>query len=321
MKAERLLFILSTMQAEGKVTARGLAELLEVSERTILRDLEALAAAGIPVYAERGYQGGWSLPEGYRSRLTGLTSEEISALLMLGSSGAVRDLGLSGSAREALRKLMSALPAAVRHNAEIARQRIHVDGAGWREPYGKDAEAEPLAAVQQAVWEDRKLRIVYRALDSETGKMRVVCPLGLVVKGSLWYMAAQTEEGDMRTYRVSRLAAVEPLDETFERPRDFDLAGYWAESTARFQATLPRYPASVRIASPHWPRFARERYVSVQAETRLENGWVQADVAFDTLESACGILLGYGRYAEALAPSELREAVKSEADAIRSLYG
>ena len=323
MRADRLLAILAELQVKGRMTAKELAKRLEVSERTILRDMESLGMAGIPVYAERGYRGGWSLPDGYRSKLTGLTSGEISALLLLGSSSAVTDLGLAGSAQAALRKLLSALPASARQDAEIARQRIHIDGAGWHAPAaGAASDPALLAVVQQAVWEDRKLRIRYRALEAETAKERIVAPLGLVAKQSVWYLVASVEE-DLRTYRVSRLTEAAPLDETFERPAGFDLADYWEASTQRFRASLPWYPAVVRIAASHWLKFRQERYAYVKQEAPKQSadGWVNAEVAFHTLESACGILLSYGRYAEAIGPAELREAVRTEAQAISAIYG
>lgn len=322
MKADRLLAILAELQTKGRTTAKTLAERLEVSERTILRDMESLAMAGIPVYADRGYRGGWSLPDGYRNRLTGLTADEISSLLLVGSSGAVSDLGLTGAMEAAMRKLLSALPETVRQDAEIARQRLHIDGAGWREaPAGAAADPAVLTAVQQAVWEARKLRIGYRGADSDEASERLISPLGLIAKRSVWYVAALTE-GGMRTYRVSRIAWVEALDESFERPAAFDLAAYWEASTERFRATLPAYPAVVRVAAALWPKFRQERYAYVQGEHRAapREDWYEADVEFHTLESACGILLSYGGQAEAVSPAELRDLVCSEMQAALMLY-
>ena len=323
MKADRLLAILVDLQTNGRVTAKELAVRLEVSKRTILRDMESLAMAGIPVYAERGYQGGWSLSDGYRTRLTGLTADEIASLLLVGSSSAVKDLGLTGAMEAAMGKLLSALPEAVRQDAEIARQRIHIDGAGWRAtPAGVSADPEVLTKVQQAVWEARKLRIGYRGADSVEAKERVVAPLGLVAKTNVWYLAALVEE-DVRTYRVSRIVWAETLGETFARPAQFDLAAYWEASTERFRATLPRYSAVVRVTAALWPRFRQERYVFVHGEPMgaPKEDWVEAQVEFHTLESACGILLSYGRHAEAVGPAELRELARSEMRAALAMYG
>lgn len=332
MRADRLLSIMGLLQTHGKLSSSQLAEKLEVSERTIHRDMEALSAAGIPVYAERGSQGGWTLPEGYRSRLTGMTAEEISALLLLQTSGIVQDLGLQSSASSALGKLRSALSPSLRQDADFTRQRIHVDGAGWREPTEEtsihdSSPASMLAIVQEAVWAQRKLRIVYARASSNAnslasdGEARLIRPLGLIAKLRTWYVMAQTDpEGELRTYRVSRIMEASVTDEPFARPEGFDLAANWAASMRSFKTNLPRYEAAVRIAADRWDAFRRERFVSIHELRKSGAAWVEANVTFDTLQSACGILLAYGRGAEALSPAELREAVIAEARAVLSLY-
>lgn len=318
MRADRLLIIMSLLQAHGQLSSRELANRLEVSERTIHRDMEALSTAGIPVYAERGTKGGWMLSEGYRSRITGITAEEIRSLLLLQSSSVVKDLGLNGHLGTAFLKLLSALPATVRTDAEYVRERIHVDGAGWHsaEPF----RSTHLQAVQEAVWEQRQLRIAYRGWDSETDTERTVHPLGLVAKQSIWYMIARADD-EIRTFRISRLKGVSALEDSFVRPDAFDLSAYWEQSMERFKSTLPRYPARVRIASARWNKFAHERYVKVLSSSDDEGtAWVEASVEFQTLESAREILLGLGRNAQALAPEELRRTVYEECQAMVSVY-
>lgn len=321
MRADRLLTLIGLLQTHGKMSSIMLAERLEVSERTIHRDMEALSAAGIPVYAERGYLGGWLLPEGYRNRLTGMTAAEISALLFLQTSGIVKDLGLQESASSAIGKLRSALPPAAHQDAEFARQRIHIDGAGWRDS-ATSGEAESagrsmLAIVQEAVWAERKLLVRY-AGSAET---RLVCPLGLVAKQQVWYVMALSETGsDPRTFRVSRIGEARMTDEPFARPANFDLAASWTASIQRFKSSLPRYEAVVRIAADRFDAFRRERYVSIREYRTDDAGRVEAAVTFDTLESACGILLGYGGRAEALSPDELRGAIADEARSISAIY-
>lgn len=323
MRADRLLTLLRLLHANGKMSSKSLAELLEVSERTIHRDMEALSAAGIPVYAERGHLGGWSLPEGYRNRLTGMTATEISALLLLQTSGIVKDLGLEESASSAIGKLRSALPPAAQQDAEFARQRIHIDGAGWRDSaaFGDAGPAgrSTLAIVQEAVWAERKLLIRYAG----AAEARLVCPLGLVAKSHAWYVMtlSETDGGDPRTFRVSRIDEARITDEPFDRPAGFDLAASWAASVRRFKTSLPRYEAVVRIANHRFDAFRRERFVSVREyQADAAAGWVSAAVTFDTLESACAILLGYGRYAEAMSPDELRAAIAEEAGTIAAFY-
>ncbi len=171
MRADRLLVILALLQTHGQLSSRQLAALLEVSERTVHRDMEALGMAGIPVYAERGSKGGWALSEGYRSHITGMTTDEIRSLLLIHSSSVVRDLGLHDQVQTAFRKLLSALPSTVQRDAEYVRERIHVDGAGWHSSV--PSRNSHLQAVQEAVWEQRKLRIVYRGWDADSETERL----------------------------------------------------------------------------------------------------------------------------------------------------
>src|SRR3954452_14821897 len=207
MRADRLLSILLLMQTHRRLTAGALAERLEVSTRTIHRDMEALSMAGVPVYAERGAGGGWVLPDSFRTDVTGLTEAEIQALFVSMPARLLADLGLRQASEGALVKLLAALPAVARHDAEQARRRIHIDGAGWHQ----SAETVPaLGAVQEAVWLDRKIGLSYQRGDGTTIG-RVVDPLGLVAKGRLWYLVAAVD-GAPRTYRVSRVLAAEILD-------------------------------------------------------------------------------------------------------------
>ncbi|SFJ23738.1 Predicted DNA-binding transcriptional regulator YafY, contains an HTH and WYL domains [Paenibacillus sp. UNC496MF] len=320
MRADRLLAVLGLLQAHGKLSSKEIAEKLEVSERTIHRDMQALSVAGIPVYADRGNGGGWSLPEGYRSRLTGMTAGEISSLLFLQASDVVRDLGLAGSTRTAMNKLLSALPPAARRDAEIARERLHVDGAGWHDAGPRDAGSS-LAVVQEAVWAARKLRAMYRSSDGEAAKERLLRPLGLVVKSGIWYVMALAEPDDeVRTYRVSRMEEARMTDDAFERPEGFDLAAAWEASLVRFRDRLPRYDATVLVAASAWSRFGRERFVTVGRHADRGWGWIEAEAEFNTLDSAVGVLLGYGSLAKAVAPQELRARVAEEARAVAAAY-
>ncbi|NBD25303.1 helix-turn-helix transcriptional regulator [Paenibacillus glycinis] len=321
MRADRLLAVLALLQAHGKMSSKEIAEELEVSERTIHRDMQALGIAGIPVIADRGNGGGWSLPEGYRSRLTGMTAGEISSLLFMQTTSVVQDLGLADSTRTAMNKLMSALPPDIRRDAEIARERIHVDGAGWRNTGPRDTGSAHLAVVQEAVWAARKLHMVYRPNDGGPGTDKLIHPLGLVVKSGVWYvMALSGPEEEMRTYRVSRMREARLSPESFERPRSFDLAAAWDASLVRFRDRLPRYEANVRIAATAWNRFSQERYVTIEFHADVGDDWVEAAAAFHTLESAVQIMLGYGRQSQALAPQELRERIAEEARAVAASY-
>ncbi|WP_256759241.1 YafY family protein [Cohnella sp. WQ 127256] len=319
MRANRLLIIMSLLQAHGQLSSRELAEQLEVSERTIHRDMEALSLSGIPVYAERGSKGGWLLSEGYRNQITGMTADEIRSLLLIHSSSVVKDLGLNDQVQTAFRKLLSALPIPAQRDAEYVRERIHVDGAGWHSPAPSNTSI--LQTIQQCVWEQRKLNISYRSWDTDSDTQRTVSPLGLVAKQSIWYMIAQTGDNEIRTFRISRLKVAYSLEETFTRPEAFHLASYWEHSMKSFKSSLPSYLAQVRIAPTRWNKFCQERYLTVQSHELLEdNNWIEATVEFQAIESACEILLGLGRHAQALAPEPLRHAINQEIEAMASYY-
>jgi predicted DNA-binding transcriptional regulator YafY len=318
MRADRLLSILLLLQVNRRMTAGSLAKRLEVSPRTIHRDMEALSMAGVPVYAERGAGGGWVLPDSFRTDVTGLTEPEIQALFMATPARLLADLGLEKASDAAHVKVLAALPSLARRDAEHMRQRIHVDGAGWRQAAD---EVPTLPSLQEAVWLERKARIGYRRNDGETVE-RVVDPLGLVAKGRLWYLVAAVE-GEMRTYRVSRMQAVEILDEPVARPPDFDLAAFWAESSASLVANLPRYPITVRVA----PDVVRRLWIP-GAYARVEHvgepeadGWQTASLLLQTESEACSYVLGFGPRMEVVAPPELRERVVQEAASIVAFYG
>lgn len=317
MRADRLLSILLLLQVHRRMTAGSLAKRLEVSPRTIHRDMEALSMAGVPVYAERGAGGGWVLPSEFRTDVTGLTDIEIQALFVSSPSKLLADLGLTTASDAAFVKVLAALPTLARRDAERIRQRIHVDGAGWHQV----AEEVPsLPLLQEAVWLERRARIGYTRNDGTTVD-RVVDPLGLVAKGRLWYLVAGVE-GELRTYRVSRMQAVEILGEPAVRPPDFDLAEFWSASSAELVANLPRYPIVVRVA----PEVVRRLWIP-GAYARVEHlgepepdGWQTAQLLLQTEREACSYALGFGRFMEVIEPATLRERVIREAGEIVAFY-
>lgn len=314
MRADRLLSILLLLQNHGRMTSRQLAERLEVSERTVHRDMEALSASGVPVYAMRGADGGWALAEGYRSNLTGMKIDELQSLLVASPTALLNDLGLRENYDSAFLKLLSALPQTVQQDTMHVRQRLHIDGAGWHE----SSETFPfLPVVQDAVWLSRKLSIRYQREDSIVE--RIVCPLGLVAKRSTWYLVAQVGE-DMRTYRISRLLDAQMLDEAFTRPTDFDLAHYWAQSTVEFKSSLPRYPSRLLVKTDALPALKQERYIKIASTQAAGNDWMEAEVEFHTLDSACSIVLHFGPHIQVVEPQELRCEIIKQAGAILRLY-
>jgi predicted DNA-binding transcriptional regulator YafY len=293
---------------------------LEVSERTVYRDLDALAAAGIPVYAAGGHGGGCMLPEGYRTSLTGLTAPEVRALYAPSAAGPLSDLGFGDALERTLLKLLARLPPAHRGDAERARERIHLDARQW----GNAGEAVPhLPTVQDAVWQARKLRLLYCRADREPGE-RVVEPYGLVAKAGVWYLVG-TADGEMRVYRVSRIARAELLAERFDRPAGFDLRAFWEAWSARFVASLHGYRTTVRVAAaflPILPHILGEdvRAPMERAAPADEAGWVRLALAFESVAVARSRLLSCGDQVEVLEPAELRTSIAAMAARIGALY-
>jgi predicted DNA-binding transcriptional regulator YafY len=317
MRADRLLSIMLLLQVNRRMTAAALARRLEVSERTILRDMEALGTSGIPVVAERGNGGGWSLLEPYQTKLTGLNEAEIQALFLARPARLLADLGLNQAAEAALIKLFASLPSLQRRGAEYARQRIYIDSGGWRQT---PETAAWLPTLQEAVWEERQLALTYRRNDN-TEVARTVDPLGLVAKGNIWYLVAGVG-GEVRSYRVSRVEAAHPTGAPCQRPPGFDLETYWKTSASEFQANLPAYRATVRVAPTLLPRLSFSlKFARIEQTDRPDPaGWVRLVIRFQTMQEACEHLLGFGLQAEALEPPELRESITAGAAQVLEFY-
>lgn len=304
--------VLLLLQARGQVTERELAEQLEVSQRTIHRDLESLSAARIPVSAIRGAQGGWQLEKGWRTHVPGLDEAEIHALLMAQPRGLGNNPRLAAAAQSALNKLMAAMPEPMKAQAAHLQQRLHVDPTGWRDT-GEDLSM--LAAVQGAVARDRKLTFDYTKADGEQSS-RTVDAMGLVSKGLTWYLVARTAKG-MRTFRVSRMKRVAVLAVGFERPARFDLAEHWRASTAE----LDRKRASYRTILSLTADAARSIQAwcvthdgSAGGAGRMEEtGKTVLQVDFDNEAQAQFTVLGLGCRASVLEPESLRQWVEAEA--------
>lgn len=319
MKSGRLLSVLLLLQAQGRATERELAERLEVSQRTIHRDLEALSTSGVPVLALRGAQGGWELAKGWRTQVPGLNMPELQALLM----AQPRSLGhprLAGAAESALNKLMAALPAPMQEQAAAMRERLHVDPRAW---WDEGEDVSMLPQVQEAVASERRLVFDYIRGDGQAGS-RTVDPLGLVAKGAVWYLVARRAEG-MRTYRVSRMKNVIVLGETFKRPARFDLAAYWRGSTAELEKQRGRFPVVLTVNQAAakkltaWCAAQPAGEGSIGAD--VSDGWVTMRADFDHPEQARFVVLGLGANARVVRPSELHEAVREETARMAESYG
>lgn len=348
MRADRVLSLLLLLQNRGRMTAPELAAELEVSVRTVYRDVEALGACGVPVHADRGPAGGFRLMDGYRTRLTGLTDAQAGSLFLAGVPGPARDLGLGADLAAAQLKLQVALPADLAARARQLQQCFHLDATAWF----RDADPVPhLARIAQAVWDQRILRADYRRWGGPV--RRELWPLGLVLKGGIWYLvarsagsagsaasgesaeaapsapsapSAESAAGAVRTYRVGRFLAVDTLPDGFERPEGFELAAYWQESTDRMDAARYQQTAVLRL-SPRALRLLPMQFGAAGARALTTagppdaDGWVRAELAVEFESVAVGDLLRLGTEAEVLGPPELRRALAATVAALAERYG
>jgi predicted DNA-binding transcriptional regulator YafY len=314
MRADRLLSMLMLLQTRGRLTARALAAELEVSERTVYRDLDALSAAGVPVYAERGPGGGCALLDSYRTTLTGLTDDEVRALFMLTIPAALTQLGVGPELKAALLKLSAALPAERRRDEAWVRQRIHLDWSGWEQA---DEPAPHLRTVQRAVWEDRRLWLAYQRQAGPAIRRfeRTVDPYGLVAKAGVWHLVCAAD-GKLRVYRVSRLLEVRLTEERFQRPAGFDLAAFWEAWSARPEVRLPPFLVTVRLL----PALAAELPGAVAIAPPDAQGWITITAPFAGFEPARTRLLGLGGAVEVLEPLSLRHSVADFAAQVVAAY-
>jgi predicted DNA-binding transcriptional regulator YafY len=314
MKADRLLSVLMLLQARGRATERELAERLEVSQRTIHRDLEALSVSGVPVVALRGSTGGWELTKGWRTEVPGLNVPELQALL-LAQPRAVGHPRLAAAAQSAMDKLLASLPGAMQQQAAAMRERLHVDPRGWWD-VGEDFSA--LQTVQEAVAGERKLAFDYVRADGKAS-MRKVNPLGLVAKRSTWYLVAQAA-GGMRTFRVSRITNATVLATGFQRPARFDLAAYWAKSIAEIERRQRSFRVVLGLAPEAVERFRTHVRLAAAGikttECQVPSGWEVVRAEFDDEVQARFVVMGLGARAVVIAPAEFRRTIAEEVRAM-----
>ncbi|APU16398.1 MULTISPECIES: helix-turn-helix transcriptional regulator [Actinoalloteichus] len=320
MRAARLISLVLLLQARTSMTAGELAAELEVSERTVYRDVLALNAAGVPVYAERGAAGGYRLLDGYRTRLTGLNSAEAQALFLSGLGRTLEELGLGAQAGSARRKVSAALPPTLRDAADDAARRFLLDAPGWFD----EAVTPPLLAeLARAVWEDRRVATRYRRGAREV--RRELAPTALVLKNGRWYLVAEIDEGH-RVYRVDRFVTVELLAETFDRAGSFDLTTFWRDCSAEFVQQMLTVPVTLRVspagrlALPRVLDPSSVRQALAEAAEPDEQGWITVTLPVESIEIGADLLLGMGPEAEVLAPPEVRELMADSARRLSLLY-
>ncbi|MEV4478381.1 helix-turn-helix transcriptional regulator [Micromonospora coxensis] len=315
MRASRMMTLLLQLQVRGRASGPELARLLEVSERTVQRDVEALVAAGIPVRSTRGPAGGYRLDRGYRTRLTGVGLDEAGALAFLGLAGPAQQLGLGEMLEGARIKVWASLTGEARERAGRTAERFHLDPVRW---YGTSEPVPCLTALAGAVWRDRRVRLRYVRDGRET--TREVDPLGLVLAAGEWYLVA-LRDGRRRTYRVSRVRTAQPLDEPVRRPAGFDLARSWAESRSELERERTAVEVTVRVAPRAMPRLRRLVPVHGQADVPVTaTGWVELTVPFESDSWAAEALLSLGADVEVLRPADMRERVAQELRAAAARY-
>ena len=303
MRASRLVSLLLVLQTRGHMTAAELAERLEVSERTVQRDAQALAAAGVPILSLRGPAGGYRLGRGYRTTLTGLDATEAEALFV----GPAAELGLGRELAAARLKLLASLPGELQERAGRAARLFHVDTRGW---FREEDRVPHLPVIAGALWRERRVDIRYR--EGTAIVSRRLDPLGLVLKAGVWYLLAR-RRGEERVYRVSRIVAARERSDGFAPPPGFDLASAWASRSEAFERSLARVEVTVRV-----PR-GQVRYLRT-ARVVEDGGRPTVIAEFDGLEHAFRHLLAYGADAEVLAPRALRERIAAEAAETAALY-
>lgn len=310
MKASRLLSVLMLLQSRGRATAPELAQALEVSTRTILRDIDQLSAAGVPVWGERGRLGGFQLRPGWTTQLTGLTEAEASALLLAGLPGPATELGLGEAAVSARLKLLASVPLPLRTSAAEVAGRLHIDPHDW---YRAPDAAPWLREAAEAVWRGRRVVVDYTSWQRRS--RRELDPLGLVLKAGSWYLVATTPgQGEPRTYRLASVGTMSLLRQPVRRPRGFDLAAWWQAASARFEAQLRPTEAQV-LASPRalgWLVQARRPHTvlpSPPAGVRLPRGWRCVTMPIESIDHGARQVLGHGAELRVLGPPALRRAV------------
>lgn len=307
MRASRLLAILILLQNRGRLTAEVLAAEFEVSERTIYRDIDALSAAGVPVYGDRGPGGGFALLDGYRTRLTGLANDEAAALALAGVPSAAEAAGFGAALRDAFGKLFAALPGEGGARASAAAARFHIDPADWY----RGAAASPwLPELAQAVLAERRIKVRYESCTQHSE--RQLDPLGLVLKGSEWYLAGH-QSGRIMTFRVVAIEQLEVLNESFSAPASFDLAQWWREAQLAFEARLFSATARIRLSPLGLQRLARLSPRGAGAVAAMAPGeeWREISLAVEDSDHGARELLMLGAEFEVLEPSSLRARLTS----------
>lgn len=307
MRAGRLLKLLMMLQTHAKVTAGELANACETSVRTIYRDIDALSDMGVPVYSERGMEGGYRLLDGYRTRLNGLSAKEAEALFLAGLPGPAKDMGLQSTLADAQLKLQTALPEKLRPGADRLQSRFLLDAPNW---FSDEEKSDCLPDLMEAILSQHRLQVRYQSWKGE--RERMLEPLGIVLKGGVWYLVARVDDS-FRTYRVSRIQSLTVLDERFDRPASFQLAEYWQASLRQLEEKQFPVEAEVRLTKLGMKilSFVCAPYALSHAviDPPDNDGWTRVRLPIARIPYGCSDLLRFGAELEVLGPPEVREAM------------
>jgi predicted DNA-binding transcriptional regulator YafY len=320
VRASRLLSIQMLLQARGRMSAPALAAALEVSVRTLYRDVDELSAAGVPIYAERGRLGGFQLLDGWKTSLTGLTPSESQAVFLSGLAGPAAQLGLGADVETARLKLLAALPSSWRDDSQRISARLHLDPVDWY----READPVPqLGVVAEAVWSERQLAMRYESWKATT--MRTVSPLGLVLKAGTWYLVAVLGN-EACTFRVSNIREAQASPQRVRRPKAFDLAAYWKESIRRFERELYREQATLLATAAGLKGLSHlssavAKAVAAAPPSRRQDGRVQVRIPIESIAHAAGQLLRLSAQIEVMAPAALRASIIERVQQVARVYG
>jgi predicted DNA-binding transcriptional regulator YafY len=322
MRASRLLSILMLLQTRSRMSAPALAAELEVSQRTILRDIDQLSAAGVPIWSDRGRDGGFQLREGWSTDLTGLTENEAQALFLSGMPSAAAELGLGSASTSARLKMLASLPEELRENAERVNARLHFDPIDW---FRAAVPTDHLQIIAHCVWHERIANMQYESWKGT--KERSIKPLGLVLKAGIWYTAALADDAkEARIYRLSNIHRLTLTGTSFRRPKKFYLAKFWKESTARFETEIYRDVATVRVSKRGMKSLSELSATVSEAARRTatsdsENqAWTKIIIPIESIDHAAGQMLSIGADVEVLEPIALRVRILELVDTIKMLY-
>jgi predicted DNA-binding transcriptional regulator YafY len=323
MRATRLISTLMLLQANGRLTAQDLADRLEVSVRTVYRDVDTLQRAGVPIYGDAGPAGGYQLVAGYTTRLTGLTSSEADALFLIGLPGPAAELGLGAAMTAARLKLHAALPLELRDRAGRIFERFHLDPGSW---YREGERLPQLSELAGAIWDECRIQVMYRRWKAPSEVTRTLEPHGLVLKAGTWYLVARSSD-QLRTYRVSQIRELVVLDQHFAREPDFELARYWENYLAEFGDRRYVGEATIRLSAAGRSRVRDLLDAPVAAAVEMNasrpgvDGWVTAVVPIESVDHAYREFLKLGAQLEVVEPEDLRSRFVADARVLAMLYG